>query len=259
MNWPHFIKAIKKYDFSFFIISFLIFSVGIVNLYSATHASPPMANLYKMQLLWYFLSLAVGFGMSFFRPKDLSRFAWVFYTVILFLLAIVLLLGHEGMGARRWLILGPLRIQPSEIMKVALILVLAKCFSKKGLDKGPRIKELILPLLATIVPAVLIAMGPDLGTALILVLMFLIVVFYKKLKWKTAGVLVVIGLTSATLVYHFELEDYQRRRIMTFLNPGQDSRGSGYNAIQSKIAIGSGQFLGKGLMKSSQASLQLPA
>ena len=256
MNWFYFLKGIKKYDFSFFIISFLIFSIGILNLYSATHTSTHMAGLYKMQLLWYVLSLFAGLGVSFFRPKDFFQSAWVFYFFVLFLLVVVLLLGQEGMGAKRWLVFGSLRIQPSEIMKVALILVLARWIARRIPDQELGVKELVVPMAITIVPIVLIAMGPDLGTALVLLLMFSVVIFYKKIKWKTAGIFVLAGLVSGPLMYHFKLKEYQKKRIMTFLNPGQDSQGSGYNAIQSKIAIGSGQLVGKGLMKSSQASLQ---
>ena len=256
MSWISFFESIKKYDFTFFGISFIIFILGILNLYSITHTSEYMADIYKTQIMWYCLSLVVGIGVSFVPPKSLFQYAWVFYFISVGLLVLVLLLGHEGMGAKRWIVLGPFRLQPSEITKIALVLALARWFSKGGADKELDTKKFIFPAVIALIPVVLIAVEPDLGTGLLLFLMFLIIAFYRRLKWKTIGGLIILGLVGGFFMYNFGLKQYQRDRIMTFFNPGQDSRGSGYNAIQSKIAIGSGQAMGKGFMKSSQASLQ---
>lgn len=117
------------------------------------------------------------------------------------------------------------------------------------------LKDLIIPAIIAGVPTILIVMQPDLGTGLLILLIFLVMSFYRKLKWKTIGILALIGIISGGVMYKFGLKEYQRRRISTFLNPGKDARGSGYNAIQSKIAIGSGQFLGKDFKQSTQASL----
>ena len=254
----NFLESIKKYDISFFAITTLLFAIGVINLYSATHASTLtyLSNLYKTQIFWYFLSLVVGICVSFIKPQTLFRYSWFFYILTFLLLVIVLLLGTKGMGAQRWIHIGPLRLQPSEITKISLILVLAKLFSKVDHHKSLELTELAIPFIITIIPVILIIMEPDLGTGLILLLIFAVIAFYKKLKWKAICILTVIGLISGLLMYNFVLKPYQRNRIMTFLNPSKDARGSGYNAIQSKIAIGSGQFLGKGFMKSSQASLQ---
>ena len=256
MNWISFFEPIKRYDFTFFGISFMIFFVGILNLYSITHTSEYMTNIYKTQLMWYCLSLLVGVGVSLVAPKNFFQYAWVFYFVAIALLILVILLGHKGMGAQRWILIGSIRLQPSELMKIALVLALARWFSTRGVDKELGTREFILPAIVTLVPVVLIVVEPDLGTGLLLFLTFLIIVFYRKLKWKTIGGLIVVGLVGGFFMYNFALKQYQRDRIMTFFNPGQDSRGSGYNAVQSKIAIGSGQILGKGFMNSSQASLQ---
>ncbi|MBT4792250.1 MAG: FtsW/RodA/SpoVE family cell cycle protein, partial [Halobacteriovoraceae bacterium] len=112
-----------------------------------------------------------------------------------------------------------------------------------------------IPFIVTIIPTGLIIMQPDLGTGLLLILIFLVISFYKRLRWKSIGVLAIIAIVSGILMYNFGLKDYQKRRILTFIDPQADTKGSGYNAIQSQIAIGSGRFLGKGFKNSSQASL----
>ena len=251
------VEVIKKYDFSFFIISTAIFLIGVINLYSATHlsSSPTLAGLYKMQILWFVVSMVVAFGVSLIPPKTFFRFSYSLYIFNILLLILVLFLGQKGMGAQRWLAIGPLRFQPSEIMKISVILVLARFFAKNYPDNEMGLKELILPFILAFFPAILIIVEPDLGTGLMVLLIFFMVAFYRRLKWKSIVIIGVIGLISGLGMYQFGLKNYQKKRILTFLNPGKDARGSGYNAIQSKIAIGSGQFLGKGFKKSSQASL----
>ncbi|MCK5072552.1 MAG: rod shape-determining protein RodA [Bacteriovoracaceae bacterium] len=258
MNYASLIESLKKYDFSFFIAAFAIFFIGIINLYSATHASESLAmsNLYKIQLMWFAISLSVAIGVSFIRMKNLFSYSYFIYGFNIILLILVLVLGKKGMGAQRWLVLGALRVQPSELMKISVILALAKWFSRRHLIGELGLKELILPAMIAIFPALLIIAEPDLGTGLLILLIFSMIAFYRRLKWKTMAIIAIIVLASGSVMYKFGLKDYQRRRIVTFLNPGDDARGSGYNAIQSKIAIGSGQFLGKGFKKSSQASLQ---
>jgi len=252
------ISFLKRYDFTFFGIASIIFILGVFNLYSATHASSNLrlVSIYKTQIFKYLFSISAGFLISFIRPKTLFRFSYFIYFLNSVMLVIVLLLGHIGMGARRWLNLGFVKIQPSEFMKVSLVLALARWFAKNGADKDVGFKELIIPSIITIIPMVLIVLEPDLGTGLILILILLIMVFYRKLKWKTLGFIATFGLISGVVLYKFGLKDYQKKRVLTFLDPGADTKGSGYNAIQSKIAIGSGRFVGKGYSKSTQASLR---
>ncbi len=257
MNFTRLLEIFKRYDITFFGISTAIFLMGLANLYSATNASSSshMAGLYKVQLAWYGISLVVGVIVSFIRPKNFFRYSYLFYAFNIFLLIMVLILGHKGMGAQRWILLGPIRFQPSELSKIALILVLARWFTKSNPDREMGFKELLVPGLLAFIPTILIVLEPDLGTGLLHLLVFFIMCFYRKLRWKTIGVIAILGIISGGFMYQFGLKEYQRKRVVTFLNPGSDARGSGYNAIQSKIAIGSGQFWGKGFRKSSQASL----
>lgn len=249
------VEFFKKYDFSFFIFSAIIFLFGVINLYSATHASSYMSELYKTQIGWYFFSLFIGIGVSFLTPKSFYRYSYAIYAFNIILLILVLVLGHKGMGAQRWLVIGPVRIQPSELMKITSVMALARWYSKHDVNQELGIKELIIPFIIVFIPTVLIVMQPDLGTGLLVLLIFFVVSFYRKLKWKTLLILFILGAVTGGLMYKFGLKEYQRRRISTFLDPTADARGSGYNAIQSKIAIGSGKIIGKGFKKSSQASL----
>jgi rod shape determining protein RodA len=236
---------------------FVIFTIGILNLYSATHAhtSIHMQNLYKSQMLWFILANVTAFAVSLFPPKSLFRLSYWIYALNVFLLILVLVMGKKGMGAQRWLVIGGFRLQPSELMKISMALALSRYYSKNFPEKELLLKNLIIPFLMTIIPTVLIVLQPDLGTGLLLILIFLVITFYKRLRWKSIGILAVIGILSGLLMYNFGLKEYQRKRIITFIDPQADAKGSGYNAIQSQIAIGSGRVLGKGFKNSSQASL----
>lgn len=248
---------LKKYDFIFFVLMFVIFVIGVLNLYSANHASTSvnMRGLYQTQIMWFTLSTLIGFAISFITTKNFLRYSYFIYAVNVFLLVLVLILGKKGMGAQRWLVLGGVRLQPSETMKIALALALARWFSKNNPERELSLKDLLMPGLITGIPAVLIMLQPDLGTGLLLVLIFLVMAFYKRLRWKSIGILAIVGIISSLLMYNFALKEYQKRRIITFINPKADAKGAGYNAIQSEIAIGSGRILGKGFKKSTQASL----
>ncbi|MBF0205618.1 MAG: rod shape-determining protein RodA [Oligoflexia bacterium] len=254
---PKYIQMLKRYDFSFFGTMIVIFIIGILNLYSATHATSDKAlsELYKTQIIWFFISLSVGMIVSFIRPKTLFRYSYVFYAVNLLLLALVLLIGVKGLGARRWLDFGIARLQPSEMMKIGIVLVLSRWYSKFDPEQEVNLKEMIIPGIMTLIPALLIVVEPDLGTGLILMLVFFTITFYRRLQWKTIVILCLLGVVTGSVMYKFGFKEYQRQRVITFMDPWGDAQGYGYNAIQSEIAIGSGQIFGKGFKKSSQASL----
>lgn len=236
---------------------FAIFLVGILNLYSATHSQEHVGldSLYKSQIIWYLIAVVLSVGISFLSPKTIERFAYFGYLLTLFLVFLVLLMGKVGMGAQRWLILGPIRMQPSEFMKLGLVLALARYFTKVYPERELDLKDLIIPGIIMGVPAGMVIVQPDLGTGLLLLFIFSTIIFYKRLKWKTIFTLGIVGLIAGVLMYNFGLREYQKKRIHTFIDPYEDAKGSGYNAIQSEIAIGSGRLFGKGFKNSSQASL----
>lgn len=251
------LQFLKRYDFSFLGSMSAIFLFGILNLYSATHSQSHegLDSLYKSQIMWFLISICVAIGISFLNPKTFERLSYVGYGMTLFLVFLVLLMGKVGMGAQRWLVLGPIRMQPSEFMKLGLVLGMARFFTRVNPERKLGFKDLILPGLIMGIPAVMVIVQPDLGTGMLLVFIFCMIIFYKRLRWKTIMTLGVIGLVSGVLMYNFGLREYQKKRIHTFIDPYQDAKGSGYNAIQSEIAIGSGRLFGKGFKNSSQASL----
>lgn len=256
MNFSRFIGYLRRYDFSFFGISTVIFLIGVINLYSATHATDQaeLENLFRTQIGWFVVSLAAGIAISFIQPKMFYRMAYLAYLGNILLLILTLVMGKVWMGARRWLVLGPIRFQPSEMMKLMVVLALARYFSKENPDRELGLKDLLIPFMFGFVPGFLIIIQPDLGTGMLVLLVTFAITFYRKLKFKTLGILILIGLVTSGVMFKYGLKDYQRKRILTFVDPDSDVKGSGYNAIQSKIAIGSGQFFGKGFKKSSQAS-----
>jgi rod shape determining protein RodA len=250
-------EELRRYDYSFFLICSAIFFIGILNLYSATHSQGigPEEGLYKSQLIWFLMSWMIGIVVSFIQPKNFFRLSYFTYFVSVLLLIVVLVVGHSALGGQRWIGLGPIKFQPSETTKIALVLVLSRWFSKANPEQETGFREMIIPFLFTFIPAIMIIIQPDLGTGMLLMIVFFIITFYRKLKLKTIILIGIVGIVGATVMYNFGLREYQKKRITTFLDPEYDAKGSGYNAIQSKIAIGSGQFLGKGFRKSSQGAL----
>jgi rod shape determining protein RodA len=253
----NFKEILKRYDYSFFGICTAIFIIGILNLYSATHSQGvgPEEGIYKTQLIWFFLSWVIGIIVSFIQPKNYFRLAYPGYLLSVVFLIMVLVVGHSALGGQRWIGFGPLKFQPSELTKIAMVLVLARWYSKASPDQEIGFRELIIPFIITFIPALMVIIQPDLGTGMLVLAIFFIITFYRKLKWKTIGFIAVFGVLCATVMYNFGLREYQKKRITTFIDPEFDAKGSGYNAIQSKIAIGSGQFFGKGFRRSSQGAL----
>lgn len=253
----NFKEELKRYDYSFFGICTAVFVIGILNLYSATHSYGVGAEqgIYKTQIMWFVISWAVGISVSFIQPKNLFRLAYPSYLVCLILLILVEVLGHTALGAQRWIGIGSFKFQPSEVVKMSMVLVLARWYSKASPEQETGFRQLIIPFIITFVPALLVIVQPDLGTGTLVLLIFFIMTFYRKLKWKTIIIIGIIGFFTGTVMYNFGLREYQKKRIITFIDPEFDAKGSGYNAIQSKIAIGSGQFFGKGFRQSSQGAL----
>lgn len=251
-------KFLSKYDLGFLLTGSAIFVMGIINLYSATHANPKLMNLgiFKVQIFWFCLSMIVATAVSFIRPKTFFRYSYFAYGINVILLILVLFVGKKVLGATRWLDLGFFRFQPSELMKISIVLALSRWYTRSNINKTLELKDLVVPLVITILPVFLIVVEPDLGTGLVVLLIFSVITFYRRIQWKTMCIILAVGVVTSGMMYQFGLKEYQRKRILTFLNPTEDARGSGYNALQSEIAIGSGRILGKGFKKSSQANLR---
>lgn len=244
----------KLYNISFSYVMFIVIlaAIGIVMLYSAANGnwSPWAIN----QLIRFGMGFAVMIVLALTDIKLLLRYAYIFYFITLILLVVVEVAGHTGMGATRWINLGFIKLQPSEFMKIAMVLVLARYFHTSSLQSIESVRGIIPPLLMAIFPVFLIVLQPDLGTALMLIFTTAAMFFAVGVQiWKFV-VVFIGGLVTIPFAWHF-LHDYQQNRVLTFLNPERDPLGAGYHIIQSKIALGSGGVFGKGFLKGSQSHL----
>jgi rod shape determining protein RodA len=245
-------EKILNMSFSYlFFISVIVF-IGLTALYSAANENfQPWA---VRQFYRYAVSVGILFFLALLDIRLVMKYAYVFYGFVLGLLVAVDVAGKTGMGAQRWLDLKVVQIQPSELMKIALVLALARYFHKTGLNEAKTWRFLIPPVLMTAVPFLLIAVQPDLGTSLFLIFILVPLLFMVGVQiWKFC-LFGTLGLASLPFVWLF-LHDYQKARVLTFLSPESDPLGSGYHIMQSKIALGSGGLFGKGLGLGTQSHL----
>jgi len=199
------------------------------------------------------IAFVVLFIAAQIHPDRLRDFAYWLYSLGLLLLIAVLLFGDMGKGAQRWLELGFMRFQPSEIMKIAVPLLVASYLSERPL--APSFLRIVTALMIIAIPTVLIAKQPDLGTAMLIASAGLVVIFLAGISWKLIFSFVAILAAAAPLLW-FNMHAYQQRRVLTFLNPENDPLGAGYHIIQSKIAIGSGGLNGRGWLQGTQSHLE---
>ncbi len=245
-------EKIQNLSFSYIMFVVLLASIGIVMLYSAAngHWRPWALN----QSMRFGLGFAVMITLALTDVRVFMRYAYAFYFVALVLLIVVEITGHIGMGAQRWINLGFMKLQPSELMKIALVLALARYFHSSSLQSIESIKGIIAPTLMVLFPAFLVMTQPDLGTALMLVFTAGAMFFIVGVQLWKFGVVILAAVVSMPIAWHF-LHDYQKNRVLTFLDPERDPLGSGYHIIQSKIALGSGGMFGKGFLNGTQSHL----
>ena len=248
-------KNISLRDFDWLLLGILLVvaTLGIVQIYSATEGTR-FAGAHLRQIYWVLMGLALAFFVSLYDYRSLLNYAPWLYLAVLILLVATLVTGAEISGARRWLRIGGINFQISEVTKLAIILLLARFFS------GPQEGKLSWPDLGKVavavgLPAVLIAWQPDLGTALTLVPMVLVMLFVAGLKLRYFALMLLVGMVSLPIAWQ-HLKPYQKERIGTFLEPEQDPQRAGYQVLQSKIAVGSGQLWGKGTAQGTQTQLR---
>lgn len=228
------------------IITFL----GIIVLYSGSGQSTSMV---RRQIIFYIVAYVVMFTVARLDMNVLRRMAPWLYGVGLILLVLVLLIGVGAKGAQRWISLGFFRFQPSEILKLAVPIMVASYFSNRALP--PRFFHVIFCLIIVAIPFVLIFKQPDLGTSLLIAVSGLIVLFLAGLRWRYIFGSIFLFIASGWPMWHFIMKDYQKQRVLTLLNPEADRWGAGWNIIQSKTAIGSGGLHGKGWLQGTQSQL----
>jgi len=223
--------------------------VGLATLYAAVHVGD-LAVWYKQGVYWL-VGLIVFFTMCFIPLRVIGLMVWPVYLFALLALALVPVFGEVQMGAKRWLDLGAFNIQPSELMKWALMLLLAYWFSMR---EASSLRDLSVAVLCSLIPAALILIQPDLGTTLVLLLAAMVMILVAGFPWKWFGRLLAASPIALYVLWQ-NMHDYQKSRVLSFLDPESDPLGAGYHVIQSSIAIGSGGIFGKGYLEGSQSRL----
>lgn len=250
-------RLLFNFDWVFLFIVLAVCAIGLLNMYSAGFniLSVKAGSLCLKQTMWVLIGLVfmvIGFSLDY---RAVTRYAYIFYGIILISLIAVFFIGDMTRGTQRWIALGAFSFQPSELMKLAVILVLARYFSVREKDSNYSLKELTVPFLLTFVPFLLIMKQPDLGTALILIFIFVSMVLFIGVEWKVIIGVASTGIILAPFSWYF-LKGYQKERVLTFFDPESDPLGSGYHILQSIIAVGSGGFLGKGFLQGTQSQLR---
>ncbi|MFN7038972.1 MAG: rod shape-determining protein RodA [Alphaproteobacteria bacterium] len=244
----------KLVKFPYFMLSiiFIISSVGFLMMYAAANGSFfPWASKQITNFIIFFVVMLI---VAVTNIRFWYRISYLAYGITLFLLILVEIKGHTAMGATRWINFGLFKLQPSELMKLCLVLALARYFHDLYIRKVANFIYLIPPLIMTLIPFIFISKQPDLGTGIILILVSGMMFFIAGVRiWKF--LLVIVSVLVLSPIAWNMMHDYQKQRILTFLNPESNRLGSGYNIIQSKISIGSGGFFGKGLVQGSQSQL----
>jgi len=243
-------------DWPLFIVAATIAVMGVVNLYSATSVyfgtnRGGLAEIYINQVYWLAIGGAVGAGVAAIDYRHIERYAYVIYAAGVFSLALVFVLARDVRGASRWINIGSFSFQPSEFMKPCLIVALGKYLHDDPKSEPRTLRDLVVPVGLTALPALLIAKQPDLGTALMMCLLFVSIMAITRINRKT-----LLGCFSALAIggpvfWNFALP-YQKARVTTFLNPSADISGTGYHAYHARVAIGNGGLLGNGYMNGMQ-------
>jgi rod shape determining protein RodA len=242
-----------NFDWALFLTAAALAVIGVINLYSATSVSrASLSEIYIQQVYWLVLGGILGAVVAVIDYRHYERLGYVLYGVGIVLLLLVFILGKDIRGSSRWISIGSFGFQPSEFMKLFMIIALAKYLHDDPKTEERSMKDLLIPAGLAAIPMLLILKQPDLGTALILMLIFVTVCLLTKIRWQTLVTIVVTGGIAAPLLWTYVLKDYQKQRILVFLNPEANILGSGWHAHHARIAIGAGGWTGQGFMRGTQ-------
>lgn len=257
-------QIVNYFDWTLLIIVILISSLGLIALYSATQHMvatditgfwSSLPQIWKSQFVWLCLGLLAMSVTIMIDYRYLEQNAWLIYAISVVLLVLVLVVGKVAAGSQRWLNLGVFNIQPSELMRVSLIIALAKYFHDDAGDVSYGVRGLIFPALIILLPAILIYKEPDLGGTLMLLMIAAPVFVFVGMRLKLIMFSSILGVIMIPISFFFLMSPYQKKRVLTFLNPQSDPLGDGYHILQSIITIGSGGLWGKGYLQGSQSQL----
>jgi rod shape determining protein RodA len=249
-------NVIKSFNTGLVVSTLTIFLMGLITLYSATKGEGSFfEDHYKKQLLFFVVGSLFGLIIIFVDSGVFEKVSYLTYVICLGLLILVMLIGHTGKGSERWINLGFFHLQPSEFAKIGIVFTLAKYFSDEKRGGPYSLRRLFVPGLLIFPYFIIILKQPDMGTAGILFLTAASIILFVRVELKSLIVVGLIAVITVPVAYKYFLKDYQRHRVQTFLDPNSDPTGKGYNALQCRIAVGSGQITGKGYLKGTQAQL----
>ncbi|MBP6467717.1 MAG: rod shape-determining protein RodA [Fusobacteriaceae bacterium] len=244
----------KKFDYVLLLSAFLLLAIGITAVYSATYTRT--TSFYQKQILWAIIGTGMFFTFSNIDYRIYSRYSKLIYIFNVVFLISVFIFGSKVLGAQRWIKLGPISIQPSELAKLFVVLTFSDLLIRNYKDTFRGFKDLILSGIHIVPIFLLVAAQPDLGTGVVILFVYMVLIFLNGIDYKTYFTLCGVGAALMPVAYFFALKPYQRQRVFTFLHPEDDLLGSGWNIIQSKIAVGSGQLFGKGFLNGTQDKLR---
>jgi rod shape determining protein RodA len=245
--------ARDHFDWTLFLVAAVLAVIGVINLYSATSVSrASLSEVYIQQVYWLVFGGILATLITSIDYRHYERLGYALYAFGIVLLVLVFVLGKDIRGSSRWIYVGSFSLQPSEFMKLFLIIAVAKYLHDDPKSEGRTLKDLAIPALIAAVPMVLILAQPDLGTALILLLVFVTICALTRIAWRS---LVSLGIGAAVvlpLVWTYVLKEYQKSRITAFLNPDANIHGTGYHSHHARVAIGNGGIFGQGFMRGTQ-------
>lgn len=244
----------RNFNWALFSSVGIILLLGLLNLYSATYELS-ISKYFGDQMIWIAGGVVLMFLTSLINYHFFNRYAYFIYGLTMILLILVFFIGRSANGSQRWIHLGFFNVQPSEIIKIAVVLALARYFQDHQEKRSMGVGDLIVPGLITVIPFVLVLKQPDLGTGLIILSTGVLMLWFIGIQRRILIVSIVLALVSMPIVWKFGLHDYQRGRVISFLDPEKYASGKGYQVTQAKIAIGSGRFAGKGYLNGTQSKL----
>jgi rod shape determining protein RodA len=244
-----------KIDKTLFISIAALILIGLIIIFSTSYSSTGTDFLnFKKQLIFSIVGIILMFAASFFDYRALKNYTGIFYIFACFILVAVLYSGSLVRGTSSWFSFGFFNFQPAEFVKIIIIIILAKYLSQTSNSLGD-LKKIIVSGIYLSLPVLLIIFQPDFGSALIIIFVWFAMLFIVGINKKYMALILILGLFVSTLSWSYALKDYQKDRIITFINPQSDPHDSGYNVIQSIIAVGSGEIWGNGLGRGSQSQL----
>ena len=249
-----YLKKILKFNMFFILTIVLLFIISLTTIYSATINKD--GSFFIKEIIWFVLAMIVYIVVALIDYTKYAKYSLHIYIFNIMMLLSVLVIGSKRLGARRWIDLGPIALQPSEFAKLLLIFSFSSFLINHYSDRYVGFKAMFHSFLHIFPIFFLIVIEPDLGTSLVIILIYGVLLFINKLEWKCIASIFLSAMFLIPFAYKFLLKEYQKDRVDTFLNPELDALGTGWNITQSKIAIGSGQIFGKGFLNNTQGKLK---